>query len=63
MEAKVLLLALVTVAIRLFSNLSTLMLTGIDPRPVAIKKRLAHWLVSLFAAIISLFLAPIVASI
>ena len=63
MEAKILLLALITVAIRLFGNLSTLVLTGIDPRPVAIKKRLAHWLVSLFAAIISLFLAPIVASI
>ena len=63
MEAKILFLAIVTVAIRLFGNLSTLMLTGIDPRPVAIEKRLAHWLVSLFAAIISLFLAPIVASI
>ena len=63
MEAKILLLALVTVVIRLFGNLSTLVLTGIDPRPVAIKKRLAHWLVSLVAAIISLFLAPIVASI
>ena len=63
MEAKILLLALIAVAIRSFGNLSALMLTWIDPRPVAIKKRLAHWLVSLFAAIISLFLAPIVASI
>ena len=63
MEAKILLLALMTVAIRLFGNLSTLILAGIDPRPVAIKKRLSHWLVSLFAAIIFLLLAPIVASI
>ena len=63
MEAKVLLIALMMVAIRLFGNLSARMLTGIDPRPVAIEKRLAHWLVSLFAAIISLFLAPIVVSI
>ena len=63
MEAKILLLALMTVAIRLFGNLSTLILAGIDPRPVAIKKRLFHWLVSLFAAFIFLLLAPIVASI
>tara|TARA_B100000482_G_scaffold175426_1_gene144554 strand:- start:307 stop:498 length:192 start_codon:yes stop_codon:yes gene_type:complete len=63
MEAKILLLALMTVAIRLFGNLSTLILAGIDPRPVAIKKRLSHWLVSLFAAFIFLLLAPIVASI
>ena len=63
MEAKILLLVLMTVAIRLFGNLSTLILAGIDPRPVAIKKRLSHWLVSLFAAFIFLLLAPIVASI
>ena len=63
MEAKILLLALMTVVIRLFGNLSTLILAGIDPRPVAIKKRLSHWLVSLFAAFIFLLLAPIVASI
>ena len=62
MEAKILLLALMTVSIRLFGNLSTLILAGIDPRPVAIKKRLSHWLASLFAAIIFLLLAPIVAS-
>ena len=44
MEAKILLLVLMTVAIRLFGNLSTLVLAGIDPRPAAIKKRLSHWL-------------------
>ena len=43
MELKLLVLALLTIAIRLFGNASVLVLTGIDPRPVALKKRVLHW--------------------
>ena len=60
MEIRVLVLALLTVAIRLFGNASVVILTGIDPRPVAVRKRLIHWLVSLGAAVLAMVLAPLV---
>ena len=62
MEIQLLVLALLTVAIRLFGNASVIILTGIDPRPVAVKKRLMHWVLSLFAAAVALHLAPLLAS-
>ena len=62
MEIRLLVLALVTVAIRLFGNASVVILTGIDPRPVAVKKRLLHWGFSLVAAAVAMALAPLVAS-
>lgn len=61
MEIRVLVLALLTVAIRLFGNASVVILTGIDPRPVAVRKRLIHWLVSLGAAVLAMVFAPLVA--
>ena len=60
MEIRLLVLALLTVAIRLFGNASVVILTGIDPRPVAVRKRLIHWLVSLGAAVLAMVLAPLV---
>ena len=60
MEIRLLVLALLTVAIRLFGNASVLILTDIDPRPVAVRKRLIHWLVSLGAAVLAMELAPLV---
>ena len=61
MEIRLLVLALLTVAIRLFGNASVVILTDIDPRPVAVRKRLIHWLVSLGAAVLAMVLAPLVA--
>ena len=61
MELKLLVLALLTIAIRLFGNASVIILTGIDPRPVAVKKRLLHWGISLGAALLAMALAPAVA--
>ena len=63
MEVRLFTLALLTVAIRLFGNASVVILTGIDPRPVAVRKRIVAWLVSLGAAILAMLLAPYVASI
>ena len=63
MEVRLFILALLTVAIRLFGNASVVILTGIDPRPVAVRKRIVAWLVSLDAAILAMLLAPYVASI
>jgi hypothetical protein len=60
MEIRILVLALLTVAIRLFGNASVMILTGIDPRPVAVRKRLIHWLVSLGAAVLAMVLAPLI---
>ena len=60
-ELKLLVLALLTVVIRLFGNASVVVLTGIDPRPVAIRKRLLHWAISLGAALLAMTLAPAVA--
>ena len=62
MEARLLALALITVAIRLFGNASVMILTGIDPRPLAVRKRLLAWLVSLGAAELAMLLAPVVSS-
>ena len=62
MEIRVLLLALLTVAIRLFGNASVVILTGLDPRPVGVRKRLIHWAVSLGAAFLAMLLAPFVAT-
>jgi len=62
METQLLVLGLLTVAIRLFGNASVIILTGIDPRPVAVKKRLTHWVLSLFAAAVAFRLAPLVAN-
>ena len=62
MEIRLLVLALLTVAIRLFGNASVVILTGIDPRPVAVKKRLLHWSLSLVAAGVAMTLAPLMAS-
>ncbi|NOL46647.1 putative membrane protein [Synechococcus sp. MIT S9220] len=62
MEARLLTLALITVAIRLFGNASVVILTGLDPRPVAVRKRLLAWLVSLGAAGLAMLLAPVVSS-
>ena len=62
MEARLLALALITVAIRLFGNASVVILTGIDPRPLAVRKRLLAWLVSLGAAGLAMLLAPVVSS-
>jgi len=59
MEIRVLVLAIVTVVIRLFGNASVVILTGTDPRPVALRKRLIHWLVSLGAAVLVMVLAPL----
>ena len=61
MELKLLVLALLTIAIRLFGNASVIVLTRIDPRPVAAKKRLLHWGISLGAALLAMALAPAVA--
>ena len=61
MELKILVLALLTVVIRLFGNASVLVLTGMDPRPVAVRKRLFHWAISLGAALLAVALAPAVA--
>ena len=63
MEIRLLILALLTVVIRLFGNASVVILTGIDPRPVAVRKRIVSWIVSLGAAILAMLLAPYVASI
>ena len=63
MEVRLFVLALLTVAIRLFGNASVVILTGIDPRPVVVRKRIVAWLVSLGAAILAMLLAPYVASI
>ena len=62
MEGRLLALALITVAIRLFGNASVVILTGLDPRPVAVRKRLLAWLVSLGAAGLAMLLAPVVSS-
>ena len=62
MEVQLLALALITVAIRLFGNASVVILTGLDPRPVAVRKRLLAWLVSLGAAGLAMLLAPVVSS-
>ena len=50
------------VAIRLFGHASVVILTGFDPRPVAVNKRLLHWALSLVAAAVAMTLAPLVAS-
>ena len=63
MEVRLFILALLTVAIRLFGNASVVILTGIDPRPVAVRKRIVAWIVSLGAAILAMLIAPYVASI
>ena len=63
MEVRLFVLALLTVAIRLFENASVVILTGIDPRPVVVRKRIVAWLVSLGAALLAMLLAPYVASI
>ena len=63
MEVRLLILAFLTVAIRLFGNASVVILTGIDPRPVAVRKRLLAWVVSLGAALLAMLLAPYIASI
>ena len=39
MEGRLPALALITVAIRLFGNASVVILTDMDPRPVAVRKR------------------------
>ena len=62
MEVRLLALALITVAIRLFGNASVVILTGLDPRPLAVRKRLLAWLVSLGAAGLAMLLAPVVSS-
>ena len=62
MEIRLLVLALLTVAMRLFGNASVVILTGIDPRPLAVKKRLLHWGLSLVAAAVAMPLATLVAS-
>ena len=62
MERRLLALALITVAIRLFGNASVVILTGMDPRPVAVRKRVLAWLVSLGAAGLAMLLAPVVSS-
>ena len=61
-ESRLLALALITVAIRLFGNASVVILTGIDPRPVALRKRLLAWLMPLVAAGLAMTLAPVVSS-
>ena len=63
MEVRLFILALLTLAIRLFGNASVVILTGIDPRPIAVRKRLLAWVVSLGAALLAMLLAPYVASI
>ena len=62
MELRLLALALITVGIRLFGNASVVILTGIDPRPVAVRRRLLAWLVSLGAAGLAMLLSPLVSS-
>ena len=63
MELQLLTLALLTISARLFGNASVIILTGIDPRPLAIKKRLLHWAISLSAALLAMLLAPLIANI
>ena len=63
MEIRLLMLTLLIVAMRLFGNASVVILTGIDPRPVAVRKRLLAWVVSLGAALLAMLLAPYIASI
>ena len=62
MEIRLLSLALIAVALRLFGNASVVILTGIDPRPVAVRNRLLAWGISLGAALFAMFLAPFVSS-
>ena len=62
MEGRLLALALITVAIRLFGNASVVILTGLDPRRLAVRKRLLAWVVSLGAAGLAMLLAPVVSS-
>ena len=61
MEIQLLILALIAVALRLFGNASVVILTGIDPRPVAVRNRLLAWVISFGAALLSMFLAPFIA--
>ena len=63
MEIRLLVLTLLTIATRLFGNASVVILTGIDPRPVAVRKRIVAWMVPLGAAILAMLLALYVASI
>ncbi len=63
MEVRLLILAFLTLAIRLFGNASVVILTGIDPRPVEVRKRLLAWVVSLGGALLAMLLAPYIASI
>ena len=66
MEVRLLILAFITLAIRLFGNTSVVILTGIDPRKVPLRKRLLAWVVSLGAAMLAMLamlLAPYIASI
>ncbi len=62
MEGRLLALALITVAIRLFGNANVVILTGLDPRRLAVRKRLLAWVVSLGAAGLAMLLAPVVSS-
>ena len=62
MEVRLLALALITVAIRLFGNTSVVILTGLDSRPVAVRKRLLAWLLSQGAAGLAMLLAPVESS-
>ena len=62
MEVRLLALALITVFIRLFGNVIVVIITGLDPRPVAVRKRLLAWLVSLGAAVLAMLLAPVVSN-
>jgi len=62
MDVRRLVLALITLAIRLFGNASVVILTGINPLTVAVRKRLLAWVVSLNAAGQAMLLAPVVSS-
>ncbi len=52
LQTEILIIYLITISLRLWGNLSVQLLTGINPRPLEKKKRILHWLVSLFAATI-----------
>ena len=54
-EIQLLILALIGVALRLFGNASVVILTGIDPRPVAVGNRLLAWVISFGAALLAMF--------
>ena len=60
-EMNILLLSFLTIAIRIFGNASVVILVGMDPRHVPVRKRLIHWFISLGASLLAMVLCPLLA--